>query len=137
MKINQDAKAAVIHPSKHKMEFLSNYMPFRAACMAYLKKQLFPEMKIGEQTFSHSPTNKDKKRETNILNILKAIMSKDMLTFTGLWNLECKKATPEQSYDLLNFRSIGQEAFEAYVSTKLLSLPSTAAPIRKKTTLYL
>lgn len=55
-----------------------------------------------------------------------------MLTLTGLWNFECKEATSEQSHDLLNFRSIGQEAFEAYVSNKLLSLPSTPAPMRRK-----
>lgn len=86
-------------------------------------------MKVSEQRFSHLPTNK---REANILHILKAIMSKDMLTLTGLWNFECKEATSEQSHDLLNFRSIGQEAFEAYVSNKLLSLPSTPAPMRRK-----
>lgn len=133
MKINKDAKLAVIHPSKHRMEFLSNYMAFRSSCLENLKKQIFPESQLDTQVFSHSLTSKHKKRETNILNMLDATNSKGMLSLSGLWNfLESKEATPEQAHDLLNFRSIGEEAFERFVSTKLIGIPSASAPNRKK-----
>ena len=63
MKINKDAKLAVVHPSKHKMEFLSNYMSFRAACVDNLAKQIFPERGQHTNMFSHIPTSKDRKRD--------------------------------------------------------------------------
>lgn len=133
MKINKDAKLAVVHPSKHKMEFLSNYIMFRSACVENLKKQIFPEREVSTQAFSHCRTSTDKKRDANIWNMLEAINSKDMLELNGLWNfLENKEATPEQAHDLLNFRNIGQEAFERFVSSKVIGLPSTSAPNRRK-----
>lgn len=52
MKINKDDKLAVVHPSKQRMEFLSNYMSFRAACIDNLKKQIFPERNYA-QIHSH------------------------------------------------------------------------------------
>ena len=132
MRINKDAKLAVIHPSKHKMEFLSNYLSFRAACVENLKKQLVPECDKPTPKFSHSPTSKDKKRDLNIQYMLDAIESKTMLT-SGLYNfLELKQATPEQAHDLLNFRKIGVEALESFISTKLLGLTSTTVPTRRK-----
>ena len=118
IKINKDAKLAVIHPSKYKMEFLSNYMymSFRSSCVENLKKQIFPELEVhvGRQGFSHSPTSKDKKRDANITSMMEAVQSKEMasLEACGLWNfLKEKEATPEQSYDLLyklqKYRSSG------------------------------
>ena len=137
IKINKVAKLAVIHPSKHKMEFLSNYMSFRSSCVENLKKHIFPEREVhvDRQGFSHSPTSKDKKRDANITSMMEAVQSKEMasLEACGLWNfLKEKEATPKQSYDLLNFRNIGQAAYECYVSSKLIGLPSTPAPNRKK-----
>ena len=64
MKINKDAKLAVIHPSKHKMEFLSNYLGFRSQCVHNLRKEIFPERE--QTTEFHAPTSKDRKREANI-----------------------------------------------------------------------
>ena len=134
MKINKDAKLAVIHPSKYKMEFLSNYMAFRSSCVHNLKIQLFPERE-GRQAGFHSPTGQDKKRDVNIKNMTGAIESKNMtaLPACGLWNfLEGKEATPEQAHDLLQCRHIGHQAFERYVSTKIIGLPSTNAPNHRK-----
>ena len=132
MRINKDAKLAVVHPSQHKMEFLSNYLSFRATCVENLKKQLFPECEKSTQEFSHSPTSKHRKRDANIQNMLDAIKSKSMLT-SGLNNfLELKQATPEQAHDLLNFRKIGEEALESFISTKILGLTSTTVPTRRK-----
>ena len=120
MKINRDAKFAVIHPSKHKMEFLSNYMGFRSECVQNLKRELFPE--------------KDKKRETNIRQMMQKMQEKCMIALpsNGLWNfLEGKEATSEQAHELFNFRQIGRESFERYIC-KMIGSPSVNAPNRKK-----
>ena len=124
------------------MEFLSNYMSFRSSYVENLKKQIFPEREVhlGRQGFSHSPTSKDKKRNANITSMMEAVQSKEMasLEACGLWNfLKEKEATTEQSYDLLNIRHIGQAAYERYVSPKIIGLPSTPAPNRKKKTGYI
>jgi len=137
MKINKDAKLAVVHPSVHKMEHLSNHLPFRAACINNLTEQLFPEMKERTTKFSHRPTSKDIKAETNIQRMLDAIAAHGMFHSEceneGLWNfLESKQANSEQTHDLLQFRHIGQAAFEDYVQSNLLNQPSTDAPIRRK-----
>ena len=51
----------------------------------------------------------------------------------GLWNfLDSKQANSEQTHDLLQFRSIGQAAFEDYVHSKILKQPCTDAPVRRK-----
>lgn len=42
------------------------------------------------------------------------------------------QATPEQAHDLLNFRVIGQAAFDNMVKCRMLRLASTSAPVRKK-----
>ena len=56
-----------------------------------------------------------------------AMKKKQMTSMYGLCNfMENKEATPEQSHDLLNFRHIGQQAYERYVSAKIIGLPSTS-----------
>ena len=46
--------------------------------------------------------------------------------------VEYKAATPDQSHDLLNFRVIGQEAYERYIFAKIISLPNTSVINRRK-----
>ena len=84
MCINKDAKLAVVHPSKHRMEFLSNYMHFRSACVECVKRQIFPEREVNKQDFSHPVVNMDRKREENILRMVQVIKSKGMISLTGL-----------------------------------------------------
>ena len=133
MKINKDAKLAVVHPSKQRMEFLSNYMSFRAACVDNLKKQIFPERELRPDSFSHQATSKDMLRDVNIQRMVDSIKCTTILTCSGLWNVfELKQATPEQAYDFLNFRTTGQEAIDMFVTEKLFGLPSTTAPTRRK-----
>ena len=137
MRINKDAKLAVVRPSKQRMEFLSNYMAFRAACMENLQNQIFPERQTDTNKFSDTPSNKDKKVEANIQNMLIAISENGLFTDIhvnyGLWNVfEKRQANPEQAHDLLTFRTTGQKAFEAMISKKFLNIPSTNAPERRK-----
>jgi len=56
MKINKDAKLAVVRPSKERMAFLSNYLSFRAASVHNLTNQIFPNQSEASQSFTHRPT---------------------------------------------------------------------------------
>ena len=136
MKINKDAKLAVIRPTREKMRHISNYLPFRSACINNLKSQLFPEQK--KQRNCYTPTSRDKAVETNAKAMLSALKSHGMVSTSqdnnsGLCTiLHHKEATPAQSHDLLRFRHIGQESFEQYVRHRMLNDPSTVAPVRQK-----
>ena len=127
----------MVRPSVSKMEHLSNHLSFCSACVNNLDHQLFPERKENIATFSHKPTSKDRKAEVNIQRIVTAITTHALFFADtenkGLWNfLENKQANSEQAHDVLNFKSIGQQAFEGYIQSKLLKQPSTAAPVCRK-----
>ena len=40
MCINKDCKLAVVRPTKERMQFLANYLPFRSACLKNLQNQV-------------------------------------------------------------------------------------------------
>ena len=118
------------------MTFLSNYLQFRAKCVQTIFSQI---SKPKREKFSHVVTYKDKKCEANITKVLDAIarhgLFHDSTSNKGLHTIDNKLATPEQSHDLLNFRQIGQEAYESYVSYKFLHTASSNPPTRKKSLL--
>ena len=77
------------------------------------QKQIFPEHQTGTNKFTHTPSTKDNKVETNFQNMFIAISENGLYTDIhvnyGLWNVfERKPANPEQIHDLLTFRNIGQ-----------------------------
>ena len=124
MKINKDAKMAITQPSVHIIEHISNYLPFRAACVNNLSHQLFPERELRTLKFSHAPTS-----------MVAAISNHGLFHNTeensGFWNfLESQKGSAEQAHDHFNFREIGQVGYESFILTKLLK--STATPVRRK-----
>ena len=134
MKINKDAKLAIIRPSRERMKFLSNYMAFRARCVRNLTDQLFPDHSNTSEKFTHNPTSKDRKAHVNMQRMCGIVtdhgMFHDSTENQGLWNiLAGKKATDEQSHDLLNFRTIGQQGFEQFVKRKYIKGASTNAPV--------
>ena len=96
-------------------------------------------MKPKQETFSHAVTCKDKKCEANVTKVLNTIarhrLFHDSNFNKGLHTINNKLATPEQSHDLLNFRKLGQEAYESYVSYKFLHAASSNPPTRKKSLL--
>ena len=61
MKINKDAKLAVIRPSKEKMQSIANYLPFRAKCINNLKDQILASKKKNATV-----TTRDKVIEENV-----------------------------------------------------------------------
>ena len=109
MKVNKDAKLAVVRPSESKIAHLSNYLPFRSACLNNLMRVLFPEREKNSERFDNCPTSKDKKLEANVYSMIELISAHGMFhqqaENQGLYNfLQNKQATPEQAHDLLNFR---------------------------------
>ena len=137
MKINKDAKMAVVRPSATKMEYLLHYLPFQASCVNNFHQQLFPERTKSTKAFSHHPTSEDRKTAVNVEHILEVIANHGLFhredQNAGLCNVFIgRKATSEQAHDMLNFRPIGQAGYEAFVESKLLHVPSTAAPVGRK-----
>ena len=108
MCINKAAKMAVIRPSVHKMDFLSNYLSFRAHCVRNLETQIFPDKQRTSDSHKCTPTSRDKKGTANVSLMTELFTQNDMTTKLGLWNIfEEKEANSEQIYDLQNFRLIG------------------------------
>lgn len=131
MKINRDAKFAVVRPPDM-MEKIANFMPFRAKCLNNLKQHLSMER---EQVKTLPISNRrDCIADCNIMTMLDLMEESDMSPTSqedcGLTNpLTNPPATPEQTHDLLNFRQIGQTEFENHDS---YHTPSADAPRRRK-----
>ncbi|SMN01636.1 hypothetical protein SPONN_2736 [uncultured Candidatus Thioglobus sp.] len=137
MNINKDAKLAVIRPSPEKMQFLSSSLPFWAKVINNMKEQLFPERQKHKTAQCYTATTRDKAVQANVRKMVAALQSHaqffDPEENKGLWNfLDMVQATPDQAHDLLNFRAIGQEAFDNLVKCRMLKIASTSAPVRKK-----
>ena len=125
MKINKNAKMAVVRPSATKMEYLSHYLPFQAACVNNFHQQLFPERAHDTKAFYHRPTSQDRKAAVNVERILEVVANHGLFhkedKNAGLCNaFKSIQATGEQTHDMLNFRHIGQAGYETYVESKLL-----------------
>ena len=107
MKINRDAKMAVVYPSTTKMDFISNYLPFRADIIRNLEAELFPECKKRSQY--PLLNSEDIKTSENVAQMVKLIddvgMFQEAGENEGLWNVfEKQEASSEQAHDLLKFR---------------------------------
>ena len=137
MKINRDAKMAVVRPSSEKMEHVSNYLSFRSACLNNLTEQLFPERKHHNKGFSHKSNSNDIAAESNVQAMLEAISEHGMFNHTETkraygTSYSPKRLLQNKLHDLMNFREIGQTAMENYINTKIIKQPSSGAPIWKK-----
>ena len=135
MKINKDAKLAIVRPSEKKMEIISHHIEFRARCVENLQSQTHLK-RTTATTFSYKRRKQDEKIASNIKAMQESISKHGMFheesANQGLWNfLDNIQASPEVSHDMLALR-IGQTAFETYVSSKLLQDASTQASTRKK-----
>ena len=88
MKINKDAKMAVVRPSVEKMEHMSHSLQFTANCINNFKHQLFPEKRKAKNLYK--PTRKDKVPDTNTKVMKQAIekhgMYQSEVVNKGLWN---------------------------------------------------
>ena len=117
MCINKDLKGAVVRQTKAYLQKTSLFFSYRIQAQKNLRNQLFPEMNTVPVNFPDADifTTEPKivKKDENVSAIMSDIEATQLLpanvtnrgiinTFTG------KKATPEQSHDLLNFRTFGQ-----------------------------
>ena len=85
----------------------------------------------------HTTPPQDQKFEENIREQVKCITAHSVFTIQvhnrGLINpFSGKKATPEQSHDLLNKRHIGQREYLGRVGAIILRQPSFQAPNRQR-----
>ena len=117
----------------------SLFMRHRISCHKSLLSEIFPKLNMDGQPLFNVFTSKPavKQREENIQAMMEEI---DKACFfppsvqenLGLLNaFNEAKATPEQSFDMLNFRDIGSHDLDNFINHFLLKQPSTTAPVRK------
>ena len=139
MLINKSCKMSIVRPHPDYINRIARYLPYRTKALENLSCHIFPEEQ-KKSIETRSPVSKqsaDIKQEHNICCQMKVIhdsgMLKHVTTDRGLTNfLKMKSATTQQSYDLLNFRDIGQTEFLNHISFYLLKEPSTTATVRKR-----
>ena len=139
MCVNKDLKMAIARPTKPYLQKTSLFMRYRITSHKNLLLQIFPHLNKGPKmlfgVFNITPEIRE--REDNIIAMLHEIQTKALLPESvpanrGLVNIfSCLKATPEQSFDMLNFRQIGGNDLKNYISHYILRIPSTDAPVRQ------
>ena len=99
-----------------------------------LQRQIFLEDDENDDksipTSYTSKISSDKKSNSNIQVQISTLKSSELLSLEGKGFRVAtgKIPTPQQEHDLLNFREIGKEAFDNYVSYSILKKPSVKAP---------
>ena len=125
----------VVRPTKDNLHRLSYSLPFRARMLSTFMSHLFPEQfKVTTQDDVIGKCSKTRaKVDENIMHMMTVIGQSSMLEITtenrGLKNfLSNQPANPEQSHDLLSFRTMGQEHLLAYIDTCILHKATAEAP---------
>ena len=139
MLINKECKTTMVKPTPDYINRLVKYLPYRSKAFETFRQQLGLEDKHNYEAitspFSHAP--QDQKFEENVREQVKCIAVHSVFAVQdknrGLINpFSGKKATPEQSHDLLNKRSIGQREYLGRVGAIILRQPSFKAPNRQR-----
>ena len=140
MCINKECKEFITRPSADYIQRTAKFLPIRAKAMKHFEIQLFPERKQlvrdSNAILSITATTSEcKKLEMNVQSQVTKLKQDSSLnnrenTLSHLFN--CKKPTPEQVEDLMNFREIGQKEFECRVQYAILGNPSATLRKRKK-----
>ena len=136
MCINRDLKAAVVRPTKAYLQkttlFFNNY---RIKAYKKLISQMFPK-RFSQCTNSRTildSTSQAYHQEENIQQMCSAISMNCLLppqlhTNWGVLNA----FSSEQTTDMLDFHQIGTQAFQQYVTHRILRQPSSVnAPVRR------
>jgi len=127
-------KAAIVGPSKAYLQKTSLFLRYRIAAHKNLLQQLFPTASSRQpqrDNCSFTTIPEVKEREDNITAMFKETECKCVLPHNissnrGLGNFfSSKAATPEQAYDLLNFRKIGSNDLKLYIQHRVLRQLST------------
>ena len=139
MCINKDMKEAVVRPTKTYLQKTSLFLRHRIDIHKALMKQLFqrPTETEDTKTTVYDNSSEVKKREENISAMISAIeechlFPSELCENRGLVNaFSGKKSNNEQTYDLLNFRKIGNDDLIQFIKHRILRQPSTSAPVRR------
>lgn len=139
MLINKDLKMAIARPTKPYLQKTSLTMRYRITTHKNLLFQIFPHLNKGPQIIFDvfSDTSEIREREDNIIAMLHEIQNKELLPISvsgnrGLVNIfSGLKATPEQTFDMMNFRQIGHTNFINYINHSILKIPSTDTTVRQ------
>ena len=139
MLINKACKTSIVRPTQDYINRIAHYIPYRTKTLDNIKLNFFPQSKHSqkpiESPFSSCPN--DKKHEQNVQVEMDLIKAKALFaldtTNRGLINpFTDKIATPQQSNDLLSFRSIGEQQYYQRIVSFILKNPSVRAPNRKR-----
>ena len=138
MCINKDLKSAVIRPSKAYLQKTSLFFNYRIKAFKNIIQQLFPTDLLEHCKLKTIIDNTPHARhcEENIQTMCSLITgNKQFITQDnnrGLLNVFTNQvATPEQAHDMLSFRQIGLQAYQQYITTRILHTSSVInAPLR-------
>lgn len=138
MCVNKDTKVIISQVTEATLQKTTLTLQYRITAHKNLLHQIFPHLNCTESLLFDVYTSNSaiKKREENITAMLTEIQGKGLFfsptANRGLINIfSGVMASPEQCHDLLNFRKIGSNDLENYISHYLLKKPSTNAPVRK------
>ena len=131
IKINKDLKSAIVRPSPGYLEKMSIFFNYRIRAYDNFTNQIMP-IKQKNPLIS----SKDQINNENIDAIIRHVSEHGMFSCAidrSLGNIFTNQiATPQQAHDMLNFTAIGKKVYAAYVTHRILQVPSTAsAPLRK------
>ena len=139
MLINKQCKTTIAKPTPDYINKMAKYLPQRAKAFQTFRHQLGLEEKHNSPAIvsPFSCTPQGQKFEENVREQVKCITAHSVFTIQvhnrGLINpFSGKKATPEQSHDLLNKRHIGQREYLGRVGAVILRQPSFQAPNRQR-----
>ena len=135
MLVNRDCKAAVVHPNKEFISRMALYFPYRAKSIKYFKNQINPQKAENEiiQSAGHIRKAGENIKAMNQLlsqsDTLPTQSSNDKMVLRN--GFTSTKADSSQQLDLLNFRSIGQVDFDAYVQNVYLRTGNVKASVKQ------
>ena len=123
MLINKECKGSIVRPTPDNMRRTAHYLPYRAQSMQNFKAQILVDQKNPVNTINspYSTRGSDLKFKGNVQAQMDCIKNYKMFSPTadkdrGLINpFTNKKANPEQQYDLINVRKIGEGEFQKRV----------------------
>ena len=131
MCINKDLKSAVIRPSKAYLQKTSLFFNYRIKAFKNIIQQLFPT-DLLEHCKLNTIIDKiphSRHCEENIQTMCTLIIGNKQFIIQdknrGLLNVFTNQvATPEQAHDMLSFRQIGLQAYQQYITTRILHTSS-------------
>ena len=133
--INLDLKTFVRRPNMEYLNRSAIYLPYQAACQQNLYSVTTPPLLSLKDTI---PLSQYKLDEIICQKYLAKVTTSNVFCCTqenrGIFKLfhpEIKAEGPLY-YDMTNFYNIGKKSIEDFISHRILLLPSTKAPVKRK-----